>query len=58
MGKCCFHVKYVQTDRQTDNGKTIYPQIFRCKGIKKIQVLNKIYEVVFKLLQGPHVAQW
>ena len=22
------HVKFVQTDRQTDNGKTIYPRSF------------------------------
>ena len=23
-----FHVKFVQTDRRTDNGKTIYPRSF------------------------------
>ena len=33
-----FHIKFVQTDRQTDgqmdNGKTIYSLIFRYRGIK------------------------
>ena len=28
------HVKFVQTDRRIDNGKTICPPIFRYGGIK------------------------
>ena len=29
-----FHVKFVQTDRQTDKGKTICPPVFQYGGIK------------------------
>ena len=29
-----FHVKFVQTDRRTDNGKTISPPSFDAGGIK------------------------
>ena len=41
-----FHVKFVQTDRetdgQTDNGKTIRPVIFRYGGIKSgLYCINK-----------------
>ena len=41
-----FHIKFVQTDRrmdrQTDNGKTICPPIFRYGGIKMLKWLTDI----------------
>ena len=38
-----FHIKFVQTDRRTDNGKTICPLIFRYGGIKTL------YKIKFSL---------
>ena len=35
-----FHVKFVQTDRRMDNGKTICPLIFRYGGIKSFDILS------------------
>ena len=36
-----FHVKFVQTDGQMDNGKTICPQSFDIGGIKNAYILFK-----------------
>ena len=36
-----FHVKFVQTDGQTDNGKTVCPRSFDMGGIKILFLKNK-----------------
>ena len=38
------HVKFVQTDRRTDNGKNNIPPIFRCGGIKITRDQNQPME--------------
>ena len=39
-----FHVKFVQTDGQTDNGKTIYPPDLLIRGHKKINAFSPYKE--------------
>ena len=46
-----FHVKFVQTDGLADNGKTIYPPIFRYRGIK-IQQFTKQQNIGLKQIES------
>ena len=48
-----FHVNFVQTDGRTDNGKTIFPQIFRYRDIKNSHPSHSYFEELIAALQVP-----